>query len=65
MIDLLALERACVELKQQPATDDSGEGPRTVVSLGFLEQVLDELVAGRAAQAKLGQTFGLPKGQTL
>ena len=65
MIDLAALDRTCAELREQPAADASGEGPRTVVGLAFLEQVRAELAEGRAAQARLGNVFGRPHGTSL
>mgnify|MGYP003660182319 CR=1 FL=1 len=65
MIDLAALERTCAELRQQPDEDQSGQEPRTVVGLSFLERALEELRAGRDAHARLGQVFGLPEGQRL
>ena len=52
-LDLNALERE---------TELPGES--AVVTRRWLKQVLCELREGRAAQARLGQTFGL-KGKTL
>ena len=55
MIDLELLRRAA----------ESGEGDRAVVERSWLRQAFEELTAGREAQRRLGECFGLPQGKTL
>ena len=42
-----------------------GEGDRTVVERAWLARVHEELTALREIRDRLGQTFGLPQGETL
>ena len=54
MIDIAVLKRA------------AGDRGRTVeLTSECLEQIISELEAGRRAQEKLGQAFGLPQGAKL
>lgn len=56
MLDLQALKRAA----------EGGEGTDEVpVTRRCLAQIVSELEDGREAQARLGECFGLPKGQSL
>jgi hypothetical protein len=56
MLDLNLLKRAA----------EGGDGVEEVpITRDCLAQIVDELGAGRAAQARLGQCFGLPQGSTL
>lgn len=46
------------------ATDELGTAS-VAVPIGWLQLAIDELEAGRTAQAREGQVFGLPLGQRL
>ena len=56
MLDLNVLKRAA----------EAGDGAEEVpINRRCLAQIVAEISAGRAAHARLGEVFGLPKGASL
>ena len=54
-----------IDLEQLKRAAESGKGDRAVVERSWLRQAFAELSAGREAQRRLGECFGLPPGKTL